>query len=141
MKSIITILVISYSLLAVQMPPMPPAIEFDTTKNMKKEEILKKVTKKNKKNIPAECKLLPQSVVFSPAPMEIMITNCKNKLSKPTIKNSKKNIEKLFGKNANIAYIKIVKEFNNLYEISINKKIYICNKTVNACFKKTKLIK
>ncbi len=139
LKYILLVLsIISYNtLLAIEMPPAPPSL---VDKNIK--VTTTKYIKIKKANIlPIECQLLPPSTILIPPPMENLVGQCKNKLFKPTIINSKNNIDKLFGKNAKISSINIINEFNNLYEVTVNKKMYLCNKTISACFKKSKIIR
>jgi len=131
---IVTMLILSHSI-AFDRPPSPPTIW-----KISEKKIVDLSAKKISKQ-PVECKLLPQMFINIPTPMEEMLTLCKNELLKPTLQNSKNNIKKLFGEDVEVDYIKTVKEFNNLYEIRINNRFYLCNKTIDTCFKKTKFIR
>jgi len=138
MKKLLLILGLSTSIFAaeaLQMPPMPPMMDLGATKTVKENKNEKKSVSKT----PNECELLPPMVVFLPPPMENMVVKCKNKLLKPKANN--KNIKKLFGAKAKVSSIEVLEGFNNLYELKIDKKSFICNKDVTICFDKPKEFK
>jgi len=125
-KSFFILFLGAISLVASQMPPMPPSL------NGKKAVHNKSV---KKAAMPKECELLPPMVIFLPPPMEKQLDSCKNKLYKPSKTFAQKRLSKLLNKKIVVKSVKIVKKFSKLYKIKYNGGVLLCNDKVDACIK------
>lgn len=123
--------ILPISLLAANMPPMPPMIPNIDMKPTPSKSV--------KKTTPQSCELLPPMVVFIPPPMENMLNDCKNQLHLPKNEQVEKSILKGVYKNSKIKSISITEDFAQLYKIvlSENKKEIelFCNSTLSKCIK------
>ena len=101
MKKFATVLMLlSVSSLFSGTPPMPPSFGVQASKPY-----------------PASCKTLPRMIVFLPPPMEVDFVKCKNDLNMPTLFETKRAVEKEFGKDVKNLSINLAKGFNQLYQV------------------------
>jgi hypothetical protein len=123
--------ILPISLLAANMPPMPPMIPNIDMKPTPTASV--------KNATPQSCELLPPMVVFIPPPMEKMLNDCKNQLHLPKNEQVEKNILQGEYKKLKIKSISITEDFAQLYKIVITndkKEIELfCNSNLSKCIK------
>ena len=130
-KILLSTIVFTTLLNAMDMPPMPPMMPSTPTKQDKQKD-----TKSTQKStMPTSCELIPPMVIFLPPPMEKELTNCKNNMNKPKKDFVEKQLLKLLKKKTKVTKIEIVEKFNQLYKITYDGGVILTNKTVDAFIK------
>ena len=125
-KLLLTTVLTSVLLNAVEMPPMPPSVP-----HLK----VKKQNTKDKNMFPSSCKMLPPMIFNLPPPMENELIKCKNELHIPSKKLVEKQLSKYLKKKVFVTKVEIVKNFTELYKISYKGGVILTNKSVSAFIK------
>ena len=126
------------SLIASEMPPMPPGF-FNTKDSEVKEKVkeveakevgktkeeVKKVRKANKQSFPVECNPIPPMLFNFPPPMQADVEKCNAKLNEPSSELLVKQLSKFEGVSVEVISVKESENFKRVYEVKykfINKK-------------------
>ena len=138
------------SLIANEMPPMPPGFFNTKETNVKEVEAkevkkAKETVKKVKRNIfPKECDALPPMLYNFPPPMQADMDKCTAKMNKPSNELLVKQLSKLESSSIELISVKETKNFKRVYEVKyklskqkdkkLNEKIVYSNSKATKFF-------
>ncbi len=111
------------SLIANEMPPMPPGFFNTKEANVKEAEAkeVKKgketVTKVKRRIFPKECDAIPPMLYNFPPPMQVDMDKCTAKMYKPTNEMLVKKLSKLENSKIELISVEESKGFKRLYEV------------------------
>ena len=106
------------------MPPMVPSINSQTSQQIGKKETTL-----------GSCEMIPPMIINLPPPLESALVACKNEQGMPQKDFVEKQLSKLFKKKTKVISIEIVKKFNQLYKVTYEGGVILCNKSVDAFVK------
>lgn len=106
------------TLLASEMPPMPPGMMGDS--GTQKQSVAKSAGKRQSGGfkLPEACSGIPPMVVLFPPPMQAEVDKCRNAMGKPTVELAQKNLPELLSKELTVKNVESVEGHIELYKIT-----------------------
>ena len=81
------------------------------------------------------CDIIPPMIINLPPPLEDAVAKCKNERDMPKKEFVQEQLSKLFGKKTEVKTIESVEKFNQLYRVTYDGGVILCNKSVDAFIK------